>query len=72
MRGDVPTDPQAKPEYWWAKEIAPGQVAPVGVWRTTSPAFNDTIVMIGDSGGYDAKFYELLEPIPLPQAVQNS
>lgn len=72
MRGDLPTDPQAKPEYWWAREIASGQVAPVEVWKTTSTAFNDTITMIGDSGGYDAKFYELLERIPLPKAVQNS
>ncbi|WP_156963579.1 hypothetical protein [Muricoccus aerilatus] len=72
MHKDSPTDPQAKPEYWWAREIYSGQVTPVELWKTTSPDFSDTVIMIGDSSGYDAKFYELLEPIPFPKAVRNS
>jgi hypothetical protein len=44
----------------------------VQIWRTTSPGFNDSVVMFGSTGGYDIKFYELLEPITPPTMVQNS
>ena len=63
---ETPTDPKSKPEYWWGREIESGQVLPVQLWKTTSPDYNDTVVIFGSSGGYDAKFYELLEPIAAP------
>lgn len=62
-----PTDPHASPEYWWAEEIVSGKIAPVELWRTTSPSFNDGVVVFGDAEGYDAKFWRLIERIsPLP------
>ncbi len=58
---------QSEPEYWWVREKETGRVIPVELWKTTNPEFNDTIIMIGDSGGYDVKFYELLERVQMPQ-----
>lgn len=57
----------SEPEYWWVREKETGRVIPVELWKTRDPAFNDTVVMIGDSGGYDVKFYELIERLQMPQ-----
>jgi hypothetical protein len=66
---ETPTDPKAAPEYWWARQIESGEASPVQLWRTTSPGYNDTVVLFGDAGGYDVKFYKLLEPIAPPHGA---
>ena len=67
-RRDTP-NPKASPVYWWARDIESREVAPVQIWRSTSPAYNDTVVVFGDAEAYDVRFYELLEPIVPPSGA---
>jgi hypothetical protein len=69
FRRDTPTDPKASPVYWWARDIESREVAPVQIWRSTSPAYNDTVVVFGDAEAYDIRFYQLLEPIAPPSGA---
>jgi hypothetical protein len=67
------TDPEATPEYWWAEETETRKLSPVELWKTTSPDFNDTVVIFGDAAGYDVKFWRLIERISPPNSmVRNS
>jgi hypothetical protein len=54
------------PEYWWAEEIQSGKVMPVEVIREQSDGVNDSVVMIGDEGKWDVKFYRLIEQLHPP------